>query len=474
MEDAKGLARHVQDRLLVRYGGVSESALRQRGSVAQRSRTALGSSAMDRGNYSIYAVVDQMIYRPKADEPQVRVSVFARIMGAPEDRNLVSFSTNAGINLEGALRRSRQRHGRDRFRRSASCRTGPAVSIRTSPWPIPAPLHRIRRVETFIEATYQYQIAPWWNLQPDFQYLFPAVQGGIVNPADPERSVDPRRGGVRRPHHHHLLIRTPGLPGPSLSKTTDRGYDHHSLRPNRRDPSCRRPSRGADRCLAPRRRFATALADAPAFAKDSDASTFSVLAAKTRPSVVLDRSRPTATLNPYGVDGREGFQSARIHRGDDPRLQLEQRARTSQGLGTTIVADRSGRRISSHTLRRPCRGICAGCPGGVGMSTSLAMLTLGLRDRREPAEQRWHGGAPSAQGCLVVFDAQRRRRARPWTSRKHRLAPWSNIVGDRPRLERHAVRHHAWARRPQGRATTVPSRANVLRISLGDRSPTAR
>jgi porin len=30
----------------------------------------------------------------------------------------------------------------------------------------------IRSSETFVEATYQYQMAPWWQMQPDIQYVF--------------------------------------------------------------------------------------------------------------------------------------------------------------------------------------------------------------------------------------------------------------------------------------------------------------
>ena len=48
------------------------------------------------GNYSFYAVADQMIWRPDPDEPR-SIGVFTRLMGAPGDRNLVSFAANAGI-----------------------------------------------------------------------------------------------------------------------------------------------------------------------------------------------------------------------------------------------------------------------------------------------------------------------------------------------------------------------------------------
>lgn len=38
------------------------------------------------GDYSFYAVADQMIWRPDPDEPR-SIGVFARVMGAPGDRN---------------------------------------------------------------------------------------------------------------------------------------------------------------------------------------------------------------------------------------------------------------------------------------------------------------------------------------------------------------------------------------------------
>jgi porin len=41
----------------------------------------------------------------------------------------------------------------------------------------------VRSAETVVEATYQYQVAPWWLLQADFQYFF-RPGGGIPNPAE--------------------------------------------------------------------------------------------------------------------------------------------------------------------------------------------------------------------------------------------------------------------------------------------------
>ncbi len=46
----------------------------------------------------------------------------------------------------------------------------------------------VRTTETFIEVTYQYTVAPWWQVQPDFQYVF-NPGGGILNPNQPAQRI---------------------------------------------------------------------------------------------------------------------------------------------------------------------------------------------------------------------------------------------------------------------------------------------
>ena len=46
----------------------------------------------------------------------------------------------------------------------------------------------MRSNESFIEVTYQYQIAPWWQAQPDFQYVF-NPGAGIPNPLNPPIAI---------------------------------------------------------------------------------------------------------------------------------------------------------------------------------------------------------------------------------------------------------------------------------------------
>ncbi len=152
-----------------------------------------GIPAIHRGNYSIYGVVDQMIWRPAPDSPR-SLGAFARLMGAPSDRNLVAFSVNAGLNLKDPLpERENDTFGVGFGLAKVSSRA--AGLDRDTGFFGGAP-YPVRSSEKFIEATYQYQMTPWWQLQPDVQYMF-NPGGGIQNPDTGARIRNELVFGVR-------------------------------------------------------------------------------------------------------------------------------------------------------------------------------------------------------------------------------------------------------------------------------------
>nr|WP_245643981.1 carbohydrate porin [Paraburkholderia oxyphila] len=143
-----------------------------------------GIPAQHHGDYSIYAVADQMVWRPDPDEPR-SIGVFARVMGAPGDRNLVDLSANAGIVMKAPFK------GRDNDSVGLALtyiKVGNYVhdldmdyrTFNTGPY-------GVRTQETTLEATYQYQVNPWWQLQADAQYTFNAGAG--QNPSDPTQPL---------------------------------------------------------------------------------------------------------------------------------------------------------------------------------------------------------------------------------------------------------------------------------------------
>jgi porin len=150
------------------------------------SMTTNGIAASHHGDFGIYGVVDQTLWHSE-DDPDNALNFFVRAMGTPQDdRNLIDFSLNVGFTLHdpiphrdddtlgigmGFARVSNAVAGLDRDTRSA---VGGYYPIRSS--------------ETFVEVTYQYQLTPWCQIQPDFQYVF-NPGAGIPNPLSPGHRV---------------------------------------------------------------------------------------------------------------------------------------------------------------------------------------------------------------------------------------------------------------------------------------------
>jgi porin len=143
------------------------------------------------GDYSIYAVADQMVWR-NATNPNESVSVFGRVMGTPQsDRNLVNYSANGGVVWHDPIKNraddtvgfgfgyahvSSRAAGLDRDAALQDFGSTPAV------------YDGVRSSETFLEATYQCQVYPWWQVQPDAQYVF-KPGGGLQNPVEPTQRI---------------------------------------------------------------------------------------------------------------------------------------------------------------------------------------------------------------------------------------------------------------------------------------------
>jgi porin len=138
------------------------------------------------GDFSIYAVMDQMLW-VDSHEGDRTIAFFARAMGTPQqDRNLISLSVNAGLTWhEPILHRDDDTAaigmGWAKVSQAASALdaatgafTGTFTPVRTS--------------ETYLEATYQIQVTPWWQIQPDIQYVF-NPGGGILNPNVPGTTI---------------------------------------------------------------------------------------------------------------------------------------------------------------------------------------------------------------------------------------------------------------------------------------------
>ena len=133
------------------------------------------------GNFGVYGVADQTIWQGG----DTSISVFTRAGVVPSNRNTVSFYIDGGLGLKGLIPG-----------RADDTLTFGAAYEKISPDAIAADraalLPVIRSNEVVFEASYAAQIAPWWIIQPDFQYI--VRPGGNVE--DPGNLGSPVRNAV--------------------------------------------------------------------------------------------------------------------------------------------------------------------------------------------------------------------------------------------------------------------------------------
>ena len=136
-----------------------------------------GVPQMHHGNYSIYGGADQTVWQSAGAQS---VNLFGRIMGAPDDQNLIDFFFNGGVKFAAPL------PGRDNDAAGIDFGIG-QVSSRA------ADLDRAngvtpRGTEELIEFTYQAQVMPWLVVQPDLQYVI-NPGGGVQDPNDASQNL---------------------------------------------------------------------------------------------------------------------------------------------------------------------------------------------------------------------------------------------------------------------------------------------
>jgi porin len=140
-----------------------------------------GRPAIRHTHFGFYLVADQMVWR-KADTTDQGLGFFVRIAGEPPEGSQVKFYADGGINYKGLL------PGRDndvfgiavaysKISNEARGFDGDTNAFNDSTRPV-------RNFETVLEMTYRAQLAPWWSVQPDLQFIF-HPGGNIAQPNDP-------------------------------------------------------------------------------------------------------------------------------------------------------------------------------------------------------------------------------------------------------------------------------------------------
>jgi porin len=132
------------------------------------------------GNYGLYGVIDQQIYRLPGGDADKGISVFARGSASPSDRNLIDFYADGGFVFSGFTPQRPDDNFGIAFayanisnQARAFDRDVGIVQALTLP---------VRSYEAMIEAYYKFQIVPGLVVQPDFQYIWNPGGGGLLQP----------------------------------------------------------------------------------------------------------------------------------------------------------------------------------------------------------------------------------------------------------------------------------------------------
>lgn len=143
--------------------------------VSLADPAAAGGPLTHQGNYSLYAIADQELWRSGAST----LSGFVRVAGAPANRSEVSFYVDTGLVLAGPLpgrpddiagigfayaKISPDLASLDRTTNALTGLNGP-----------------VQDYEAVLEVTYQAAVTPWLSVQPFFQYVF-HPGGNVPNP----------------------------------------------------------------------------------------------------------------------------------------------------------------------------------------------------------------------------------------------------------------------------------------------------
>ncbi len=175
-KDDSGLARTLKFGGWTHLGQFADQRFANDGTLLANPAGS-GVPAQHRGDYGVYSVIDQQIYRPRGAAADGGISVYGLASMVPSDRNLIDIQLNGGIVFAGFIpNRPQDRFGASvvysRFSDSVRAFDQDKINISGVPGPI-------RDYEANLELSYVARIIPGWTLQPDFQYVWhPSGQAG--------------------------------------------------------------------------------------------------------------------------------------------------------------------------------------------------------------------------------------------------------------------------------------------------------
>lgn len=136
-----------------------------------------------RGDWGIYAIADQMVWR----QDDHSMNLFLRGGVSPANRNLLSWYIDGGAGFKGIV--SGRPDDALTFGVAYANVSRDAIEADKDALAANGPPSFIRNYELVFEVNYTLQIAPWWIVQPDFQYIV-HPGGNVANPDNPAVAID--------------------------------------------------------------------------------------------------------------------------------------------------------------------------------------------------------------------------------------------------------------------------------------------
>jgi porin len=97
---ARGLAGTVKLGAWYHFGKFDDEHFDVKG-ISLAAPSTEGVARSHSGDYCVYGIIDQMLWRLSGDDPRKGVGAFVRAFVGPADRNLINFSADAGLNFMG-------------------------------------------------------------------------------------------------------------------------------------------------------------------------------------------------------------------------------------------------------------------------------------------------------------------------------------------------------------------------------------
>lgn len=146
--------------------------------------SAAGAGGRSRGNWGVYGIVDQMVFREEEGSDK-GMGVFARLTLSPPEVNAMPVYGEIGATYKGLL------PGRDADVLGlafAYGMTSPALSDLDRDNRAAGNVTTIRDYEGAVELIYRYEMTPYWTIIPDAQYIVhPGAHAAM--PDDPSKPI---------------------------------------------------------------------------------------------------------------------------------------------------------------------------------------------------------------------------------------------------------------------------------------------